>query len=130
MLGNLHARRRQNQGCRRGNVEGVGAVAARAHNLEYFHAGMLNGRCQLAHGCGTATDLVDGLRLGALGGKRRKKRGILRGRRLAGHNLAHYGVGLIEGEVTLHDNLLDGFLDHGFCSPLFPVRRTRFLAER
>ena len=78
---------------------------------------MLNRGRKLAHGGCAAGNLVDGLRLGALGGQRSQKRGVLRRAGLSAHNLAHYRIGLVKRQVALHDDLLDGFLNH--VDPLF-----------
>ena len=90
----------------------MGAVAAGPHNLQHLHAGVGHRNGPFPHGGGTAADLVNGLRLGALGGQRRQKRRVLGLGGLAVHDLAHDGVGLVIAQVLLVHNLCDGLLNH------------------
>ena len=112
VLCDLHARSRTDERGGGGDVEGVRPVAARAHDLEHVHARMLDGRGELSHGLGASAYLVDGLGLRALGRECCQKRRVLGGGGLTLHDLMHYGIRLVVGEVFLHHDLLDGFLDH------------------
>ena len=86
-------------------------VAAGAHDFKDVHARVHLGGV-VAHGGGAACDLICGLSLGALGGKRCQKSCILGGCGLAAHDLVHHGVGFVVSQVLLIDDLYNGFLDH------------------
>ena len=116
VLGDLHPAGRRHQRRGRRDIEAVGVVTAGADNFKNIHA-CIDLYGMVAHGSGTARDLIRGLGLGALGRKRRQKSSVLGRGRLPAHDLIHDRVGLLVGQILLADDFYNSFLDHFSVTP-------------
>ena len=103
VLGHGDAGARGHQRCRRGDIEGPGAIATGAAGIDRV-VGQLQGRGVRSHRVDEPGHLFDGLPLGP---KRDQHAGDLDGRRLAGHHLVHHVAGLLASERGPGEQLLD-----------------------
>ena len=109
MLGHGDASGGDDEGGGRGDVKGIGAVSAGAHDLQGVHV-VEQAHAVGAHPGGAGGDLVDGLPLDGQGGQ---EGGHLNLAGLAAHNLIHDGGGGLVGKVLFGGELDDGFFNHG-----------------
>ena len=112
VLGDFDTACGQDHGRRRGNVEGMSAVAAGADDFQDINTRMGNGCSQGAHGFGTAGNFIDRFSFGALRRKGCQERRILRRRRFALHDFHHDLMGFVIGQITFIYNLDNRFFNH------------------
>src|SRR5439155_19023071 len=116
VLGDARTRGRRDEGCRGRDVERAGPVAAGPGRVDEVVALGPHGEHVLAHRLGAAGDLVRGL---ALQPQSDQEAADLPRRRLAAHDLAHHGAGLVAPEVEAVQDPRQRLLDHAAASRKF-----------
>ncbi len=111
VLGHFHAGSCRHQGRDRGDVEGIGSVAAGSHDFKDLEV-CLHRRGVFPHGSGTPGDFFRCFGSRAFGGQCCQKCGILCRGGGSVHDFIHDGICFFIREVFLVHDFFNGFADH------------------
>ena len=113
MLANLAARRRNHKGGAGGDIEGVGPIAARAHDVDQvrlvMHVHLVG---ELAHHFGSRRDFTNRFLLHAQPGEDGRRHD---GRQLTAHDHAHQVQHFVVEDFAVFDRALQRFLGSNHC---------------